>query len=383
MYSTLLFINQQTILKPYFFERNLFGMKLGARILKTGIAIVLSLYLAQLLHTRSPVFAGIAAIFAIQPTIYRSYLTIIEQIQGNIIGAVLAVIFVLLIGNHFIVIGLAAIIVIGINLKLKLEKTIGLSLVTLISIMETTSGHFIPFAGTRFLTIMIGVFSAFIVNLIFMPPKYETKLYTRISNTTEEIIRWIRLSARQDSNHQQLKTDIKKLKDNNLVTSQFYSMYKEERSYFKKNNLEKSRKLVVFRQMIIANKQALHTLRRLHRYENELLHLPENFRQAIQEQLDCLIYHHEQIMLKYIGKVPKIPASKEGSICLNKKELYDLFLFHQREYTEPDRTHLYHTMQIVASIIDYGEQVEHLETLITSFHSFHQNEVIIEDESEI
>ena len=33
-------------------------MKLGARIFKTGIAIVLSLYLAQLLHSPSPVLAG-------------------------------------------------------------------------------------------------------------------------------------------------------------------------------------------------------------------------------------------------------------------------------------------------------------------------------------
>jgi uncharacterized membrane protein YgaE (UPF0421/DUF939 family) len=357
-------------------------MKLGARILKTGIAIVLSLYLAQLMHSPSPVFAGIAAIFAIQPTIYRSYLTIIEQIQGNIIGAVLAVIFVLLLGNHFIVIGLAAIIVIGINLKLKLEKTIGLSLVTLISIMETTSGHFIPFAGIRFSTIMIGVFSAFIVNLIFMPPKYETKLYTRISNTTEEIIRWIRLSARQDFDHQLLKADIGKLKDNIMVTSQLYSMFKEERSYFKKNSLEKSRKLVVFRQMIITNKKALDTLKRLHRFENEVLQLPEDFRQSVQEQLDCLIYHHEQLMLKFIGKIPAVPVVKEGNVCLNKKELYDLFMYHQTEYTELDQSHIYHTMQIIASIIDYSEQVEHLETLITSFHSFHHNEIIIDNESE-
>ena len=39
-------------------------------------------------------------------------------------------------------------------------------------------------------------------------------------------------------------------------------------------------------------------------------------------------------------------------------------------------------MQIISSIIDYGEQVEHLDTLITSFHSFHQNEVSIEEESQ-
>ena len=58
-----------------------------------------------------------------------------------------------------------------------------------------------------------------------------------------------------------------------------------------------------------------------------------------------------------------------------------LFLSHQKEYTDLNDPHLYHTMQIVSSIIDYGEQVEHLDTLITSFHSFHHNdEVTIEEE---
>jgi len=358
-------------------------MKLGARIFKTGIAIVLSLYLAQLLHSPSPVFAGISAIFAIQRTIYRSYLTIIEQIQGNIIGAVLAVIFVLLLGNHFTVIGLAAIIVIGINLKLKLENTIGLSLVTLVSIMETTGGNFIPFAGIRFSTIMIGVFSAFIVNLVFMPPKYENKLYFRISSTTDEIIRWIRLSTRHDFDHQFLKTEIEKLKDQLIKMNQFYSMYKEERSYFKKNSLEKSRKLVIYRQMISAAKKALDTLRRLHRFENDILNLPDTFQQSIQNQLDSLIYHHEQVMLRFIGKVPTTMDHAVGSAYLNKQELYELFLIHQKEISDHSNPHIFHTMQIVSSIIDYGEQVEHLDTLITSFHSFHDNEILVEEKPEV
>ncbi|MGJ7911572.1 FUSC family protein [Neobacillus sp. LXY-1] len=354
-------------------------MKLGARILKTGIAIVLSLYLAQILHSPSPVFAAIAAIFAIQPTIYRSYLTIIEQVQGNIIGAVFAVIFVLLLGNHFIVIGMAAIMVILLNLKLKLENTIGLSLVTLISIMETPSGNFIQFAGIRFSTIMIGVFSAFIVNLVFMPPKYENKLYNKIAGTTEEIIRWIRLSSRHDYDHQQLKTDIEKLKNNIKAMEQFFSMYKEERSYFKKNLLEKTRKLVIYRQMNVTAKKGLDTLKRLHRFENELLQLPEDFIQAIQEHLDYLIYRHEQLMLRFIGKVPTPDSETENDVEANNKQLFQLFLAHQRESTEDTNMHLYHTMQIVATIIDYSEQVEHLDILITSFHAFHDNEVQIED----
>ena len=46
-----------------------------------------------------------------------------------------------------------------------------------------------------------------------MPPKYENKLYFKIANTTEEIIKWIRLSTRHDYDHNLLKTDIEKLKD--------------------------------------------------------------------------------------------------------------------------------------------------------------------------
>ncbi|WP_462408828.1 FUSC family protein [Neobacillus sp. Marseille-QA0830] len=357
-------------------------MKLGARIFKTGIAIVLSLYLAQLLHSPSPVFAAIAAIFAIQPTIYRSYLTIIEQIQGNLIGALIAVIFVLVLGNHFIIIGLAAIIVIMINLKLKLENTIGLSLVTLISIMESTGETFITFAGIRFSTIMIGVFSSFLVNLVFMPPKYENKLYNKIISTTEEIIRWIRLSSRHDYDHHLLKSEIESIKKNVKMMDEFYSMYKEERIYLKKSYLEKSRKLVIFRQMILTDKKGLDTLKKLHRFENELLHLPAEFESVIQEQLDLLIYRHEQLMLRFIGKIPLPSSENEGDVLANNQQLFKMFLAQPRELDE-DNPHLFHTMQIVATIIEYSEHIEHLDLLITSFHSFHHNEIAIEDKNHV
>lgn len=352
-------------------------MKLGARIFKTGIAIVLSLYLAQLLHSPSPVFAAIAAIFAIQPTIYRSYLSIIEQVQGNIIGALVSILFVLVLGNQYIVIGFAAIVVIIINLKLKIENTIGLSLVTLIAIMESTGNNFLQFSFIRFSTIMLGVFSAFIVNLIFMPPKYEQKLYTAISETTEEMIRWIRLSSRHAFDHNLLKLDIEKLKENRIKTEQFYLMYKEERSYFNKYHLEKSRKLVIYRQMINAVKKGLDTLKRLHRYENQLAHLPVEFQQSIQAHLDILIYQHEQIMLRYIGKVPAQSNLEQNQVGLDKKELLDFFLDYQKESINKSDPELYHTIQIITGIFEYGEHVDHLERLITSFISHHENEVSI------
>lgn len=355
-------------------------MKLGARILKTGIAIILSLFLSQVFQLPSPVFAAIAAIFAIQPTIYRSFLSIIEQVQGNAIGAATAVVFVLAFGNDMFIIGLAAIVVITINLKLKIENTIGLALVTMIVIMETPSDEFIQFALIRFSTVMLGVFSAFIVNLLFLPPKYEKKLYFSISDITEEITKWIRLTIRHASEHKLLKNDIGKMKETVRNLDHLYLMYKEERNYFKKDTMAKSRKLVIYRQMISTVKRSLETLRKLHRFENDLQEMPADFQNAIQQQLDCLIHYHEHIMLKFIGKVRPHVVFEEGAIFLNRKELFNLFLEQKDKAQLQDEAILSHNMQIISAIIDYNEQVEHLNKLITSFQTYHKkaNELTID-----
>jgi uncharacterized membrane protein YgaE (UPF0421/DUF939 family) len=360
-------------------------MKLGARILKTGVAIILALLISQLLNLPSPVFAGIAAIFAVQPTIYRSYMSIIEQVQGNIIGALIAIAFVLLFGNDIFIIGLATIIVITINLKLKIENTIGLSLVTLVVIMETPGDQFIQFALIRFGTIMLGILSAFVVNLVFLPPKYENKLYNKISEVTEETIRWIRHSIRYASEHPFLKNDIENIKDEMIKLDQLYIMYQEERNYFKKPTLVKSRKLVVYRQMIITTKRALQSLKRLHRYENEIQQMPQDFQAAIQLQLDCLINHHEQLLLKFIGKIKSLGVLEEQDQCVSKRELFSLFLAQQKKMDDPNDPLLFHSMQVLAAIVDYREQIERLETLISSFQAFHkdENEVEIKEDKDL
>ncbi|MGG0718339.1 aromatic acid exporter family protein [Robertmurraya massiliosenegalensis] len=356
-------------------------MKLGARILKTGIAIVLALLLAEVFQLPSPIFAGIAAIFAVQPTIYRSYLSIIEQIQGNVIGAIVAVLFVLTLGNNVAVIGLAAIIVITINLKLNISNTISLSLVTLIAIMESPGDEFIEFAVIRFLTILLGILSAFIVNLVFLPPKYEKKLYYRIANMTEEATKWIRMNTRHASEHSFLKKDIEKIKDDLVKVNQLYLMYKEERSYFKKNTATKARKLVIYRQMISTTKKAIEILKRLHRFENDVIHLPDDFHLEIQHQLDFLIERHEQIMLKFIGKVKRERTVEDDKLCLNRQELFSLFIAKQKEIDYENEVTFFHIMQLISFIIEYDEHLNHLDVLVTSFKSYHtkENEVNMEE----
>jgi uncharacterized membrane protein YgaE (UPF0421/DUF939 family) len=358
-------------------------MKLGARIVKTGVAIVFALYLADLMNLPSPVFAGIAAIFAIQPSIYRSYLTIIEQIQSNFIGAGIAVIFALIFGHHYVAVGLASIITIAIMLKLKLEKSVSLALVTIIAIMEVQSDDFITFALIRFATIVIGVLAAFVVNLVFMPPKYETKLFNSIHLTQDELIRWTRLAVRQASEHTATKQALEKLRERLIKGDQFYLFYREERSYFRREKRAKARKLVVYRQMISVSNKSWDVLKRLHLHENELMHLPDHFRLMIQERLDFLLTYHEQLHLKYTGKLkPEHTIWQGREAILQRHEVMEIFAREIAISKGEEAFSAYHLLHVLSSILDYEEQLEHLDTLIISHQNYHGDEIKVELEED-
>ncbi|MCH1627725.1 FUSC family protein [Ferdinandcohnia quinoae] len=353
-------------------------MKFGARIFKTGIAITLALFLGYSIGLPSPVFAGIAAVFAIQPSIYRSYLTVIEQVQANIIGAIFAIVVGMYLGNNPFIVGLTVIIVIALILKLKIEKTISVAIVTVIAIMESPSDQFFQFALLRFSAILLGILSAFVVNLVFLPPKYEKKLYDKIVEETQEIFKWIRMSVRHASEYNTLKDDIDKIKEHIIQIDQLFLLYKEERNYFKRNKFEKSRKLVLYRQMIISTNRALDTLKRLHRHENELHDMPIDFQQLVIKEIEDLIHHHEQILLKFIGKVkPQAPNELQIDFSFDRKKVIDMFLENQAPNNQEKQENWYQIMTLVSSLLEYSEQLEHLNILVDSFQNFH-NEIIVE-----
>ena len=362
-------------------------MKLGARVLKTGVAIVFALFIAELLHLPNPVFAGIAAIFAIQPSIYRSFQTILEQIQGNLIGAIVAIIFSLLFGHHIVAIGIAAIIVIALMLKFKLEKSLTLALVTLIVIMEIQNDNFLQFALIRFGSVMVGVFAAFIVNILFIPPKYEVKLFKKINLLQDDIIRWTRLAARSASEHTSTKMALKKLNSRYREIDSMFNLYKEERGYYKRQQRNaKARKLVVYRQMIITTKKSIELLTRLHKHENEITHLPEQFRLMIQERLDFLLTYHEQLLLKFTGKLKSDHSGlNKTEEYLNRTQVMDIFIQQimvAKQEDGEEEFSSYHLLYILSRILDYEENLEHLDRLVISYRTFHSKEKNIDLEEE-
>lgn len=354
-------------------------MKLGARILKTGLAIVLALYFAAWTGLEPFFYAAISATFAIQPSIFKTYQTILEQVQANIVGASIAVLFVTIFGHEPIIIGTAVMFAIAINLKLGLESSaISLALVTTIIIMGNPQDHFLLYALERFTLIMIGVVSAFVVNLVFLPPKHETRLYYKTSDVTEDTIRWIRLMTRHEVNQQSLKREIPLISDALVKIDHYYLLYKEERNYFKKAKHSKARKLVVFKQMIVSLKQAVLLLKTLDRYENELQLMPERMQKLLQYQLDHLTDYHERILLRYIGKIhSQLTEHEAEEVDEGRESLTDLFM-DLYDHNEIDREQWLRVLPIISHVVEYNEHLEHLDLLIESFFNFHQSENTVE-----
>ena len=259
-------------------------------------------------------------------------------------------------------VGFAAVIIILVMLKLGLEKSVSLALVTMIAIMEIKGDAFLSFAALRFVTIFIGVLSAFIVNLLFMPPKYETKLFQAIHQSQDEIIRWIRLAGRQASEHVATKKSLDKLKERLTNVNQLYTLFKEERSYFKRNTMVKARKLVIYRQMIAASESSHEVLFRLHKFENELLNLPEHFRMMIQERLDSLLTYHEQIHLKFVGKLKSGKLTESlNEDYIQRQEVMDIFAKEIALTKEEEEFSAYHLLHVLSALLNYDEQLEHLD----------------------
>ncbi|WP_117149080.1 FUSC family protein [Paraliobacillus zengyii] len=347
-------------------------MKLGARMLKTGLAIAIALYAASLLGFPSGVFAGIAALFAIQPSIYQSFQTIIEQLQANIIGVILATIMVYAFGNDPFVVGFTALIVIGACRYFKMgESTVSIALIAVIAVMETTDMEVYQFALMRFSSLMLGIFSAFLVNLFFLPPKYETNLFFQVDRITTDILQWLRITTRHLSDNPSLKGEIGRIQEDIRRMDHTYLLFSEERTYLKKNRFSKARKIIVFRQLIATTRKSFDVLKAFHHLDESIKSIPSNFQTALVKELDIVIHSHERLLLSFMGRIKQ--KNRESLQDISEPDIPHLVetLIELYQDTEEDRLLF---LPLASQLMEYHYHLTHLQTLLHSYQKYHQDE---------
>ncbi|MFD0870873.1 MULTISPECIES: FUSC family protein [Paenibacillus] len=340
-------------------------MELGARVLKTGVAVTLALYICALLGLTPAIIGAVAAIFTMQPSIYRSWRHILDQVQTNVLGAGLALLAGMFFSNEPIAIGLICIVVIMVCIKLKMESTIGLTLVTVIAVMDVAgdaSVHWL-FAVNRFLVIMIGIGSAFLVNIAFFPPQHEKHFLKQVRFVFGQLSLLLRTSISVEMKESVFKKQREELLKALHKLEDIYEMFEEERKKLGKRGkrtLSGVRLLVVYKQMLRTLRKGLDVQETVGRY---YFHADDGrMDDRFDRQLEELIKHHELVLLKFEGKL-----KAHGTVPNRSEESSEAFLQEMMRNRTLDEEHSSRLILVAATIYDYGCQITRLDRVVNNY----------------
>lgn len=276
-------------------------MTIGARVLKTGMAVALAIYLSEVFGFASPLIAAVAAIFTIQPSIYRSWQSVTDQVQTNLLGALIAIAAVRLFGHTPIAVGLVCVLVILISIQLKMESTIGLSLVTVVAIMEA-NGQGWAVALERFLMVLTGMGASFAVNVLVFPPRPRRQFTAQVHQAYSQLSLLLRTAISNEMKEQVFRQEKEKLHETLRKLEERYAVFEEERKILARTKTSHARQLLVSKQMIKTLQKGADLLDVV---EEHYFASPSAGEWALRfdRQIEELSKYHEHILLKAEDKM--------------------------------------------------------------------------------
>ncbi|MBD2872898.1 FUSC family protein [Paenibacillus arenilitoris] len=276
-------------------------MTIGARVLKTGMAVALAIYLSGLFGFVSPLIAAVAAIFTIQPSIYRSWQRVADQVQTNLLGALIALAAVRLFGHTPIAVGLVCIAVILIGMKLKMESTISLTLVTVVAIMEA-HGQGWNSAIERFLMVLTGIGASFAVNVLVFPPRPRRQFTAMVHQAFGQLSLLLRTAISNEMKEQVYRAEKDKLHGTLRKLEESHSVFEEERKVLARAKTSHARQVLLSKQMIKTLQKGADLLDVV---EEHYFASPSasEWAQRFDRQIEDLTKYHEHILLKAEDKM--------------------------------------------------------------------------------
>lgn len=343
-------------------------MKIGARVFKTGIAIMISVYLSEfLIPDNSAALAAIAAITTTMPSVTQSFEAFRRRLFSNIIGGVVAVGLMYTIGNSPVAIGIAVMLTIAILNAIKLSDMISLAVITVVAVMLTTAPNFMLIAVYRVLETFIGVLVAFLVNWLIFPPKYDEIFYSTLTDTTNEMLVAIRASLRQNTNFNIMHQDHQQLEGKVKQIEAYFKLMRDELIINKKQRPVAARRLVIFKHMVRLTNRTFNLLRTMHKNDHVYSIFDTELRVMVRERIETLLSAHEQILLKFSGRVP----ANQVRFIEKPIEYRDDYLDHffaeakkQLHLEENYTTEVNGVIHIMSAIYLYEEEINKLNNLI-------------------
>src|SRR5690625_7901339 len=113
----------------------LMEFNIGPRMMKTGLAVALSILITETLGLELGMVAVITSVVAMQPSIMRSVSYIKEVALSTVIGIAFALAGAFTLGLQPVSIGITVILAIAVNIRLGWVKTVNITIITIAIIM--------------------------------------------------------------------------------------------------------------------------------------------------------------------------------------------------------------------------------------------------------
>src|SRR5690625_5083513 len=156
-------------------------------MMKTGIAVALTILITAKLNLNMAVVAVITAVVTMQPSIMRSVSYIKEVALSTVIGVVFALVGAYTLGLQPVSIGITVILAIAVNIKLGWLKTVNITILTIAIIMLSGDEEIhLTYLFDRLSLIFIGISSAFLINALILPPNHQKILYDFIRKSIDQ-----------------------------------------------------------------------------------------------------------------------------------------------------------------------------------------------------
>jgi len=163
-------------------------MQIGARVLKTGIAVAITMFFCKFLGLEPAFFGAVSAVINMQPSIFLTLRAARDQILVHLLGIAAGFFFGYFLGVNPFSAGLIVILLIPIYIKLRLHSGITMGIVAALFVLSSSTEEFMMHALARSGVIFVGLGSAMLVNVLLWPPRYTKLLKEKLRQSNEAAV---------------------------------------------------------------------------------------------------------------------------------------------------------------------------------------------------
>lgn len=163
-------------------------MRIGARVIKTGIAVAITMYVCKYFGLEPAFFGAVSAVINMQPSIFLTLRAARDQILIHILGVTAGFFFGYFLGVNPLSAGLIVVLLIPTYAKLKLHSGITMGIVAALFVLSSSTEEFLYHALARTGVIFVGLASAMFINVLLWPPQYSKLLKAKLRESNEAAV---------------------------------------------------------------------------------------------------------------------------------------------------------------------------------------------------